>query len=578
MVDDSTGAHFDRLAQETLDAILRIHPTRATAQGYHRYDDCLEDLSRDAVGSAIDIYRRHLARLQAVDAAALDLGRRVDQRLLLNELRSSLFDLEEVQSYRHDPTLYNDILGFSTLFLTLLPEEAPEWPERLHSLGRRLERFPRLLASARSNLQQVSPVLISFVVEANRSNLHFLEQRAPELWRHAPDQAANLERARQQALGAVKDYQRWLEQHLPARGAGEWRLGRPLWERKLQFTLQSDLTPDQIAQRAEECIREERQAMLELAEPLHRRWFPSHSHRERGEERIAVVVGEVIRKISERHSTADSLLDDVAGHIRRIKKFLRQRDFITLPPEDDGLVVEPTPGFLGGLAVAFFNPPPAFEPHLKKSYWISSVDGKPPEFVESYLREYNDYAMQSLTIHEAFPGHYVQFWHALNSPVASIYKKVLASNTFAEGWAVLCERLLFEDGYAADEPENLLIHKKIHLRSPMNALIDQRFHTTPREEKSDEELSSWAMDLMCRQGFQEEAEAKGKVRRAQVSSTQLSTYFVGYLEMAAIHAQARATAGADFHPRTFHDKLLSFGTLPPREVRSLLEEEGVLRA
>ena len=192
--------------------------------------------------------------------------------------------------------------------------------------------------------------------------------------------------------------------------------------------------------------------MLELAEPLHRRWFPSHSHRERGEDRIAVVVGEVIRKISERHSTADSLLDDVAGHIRRIKKFLRQRDFITLPPEDDGLVVEPTPGFLGGLAVAFFNPPPAFEPHLKKSYWISSVEGKPAEFVESYLREYNHYAMQSLTIHEAFPGHYVQFWHALNSPVASIYKKVLASNTFAEGWAVLCERLLFDDGYAADEP------------------------------------------------------------------------------------------------------------------------------
>lgn len=576
MVDDNTVAEFDGLAQDTLDALLQIRPTRATAQGVHRYDDCLEELGEEAVTAHVDVYRHHLAKLEGVNAAALDLGRRVDLRLLVNELRSSLFDLEELQSYRHDPTVYNDILGFSTLYLTLLPEGAAEWPERLHCLARRLERFPGLLASARKNLQQVSPVLIDYVVEANRSNLHFLEDRAPQLGQHAPEQAATLERARQKALAAVQGYQRWLEHDLQAQGTGEWRLGRRLWERKLQFTLQSDLTPAEIMQRAEESIRLERQSMLELAEPLHQRWFPSHEHRERGEDRIAVVVGEVIRKISERHSTAASLLEDVAGHIGRIKNYLRQRDFITLPPEDDGLVVEPTPGFLGGLAVAFFNPPPAFEPHLKKSYWISSVAGQSAEFVESYLREYNDYAMQSLTIHEAFPGHYVQFWHALNSPVASIYKKVLASNTFAEGWAVLCERLLFDDGYADGEPENLLIHKKIHLRSPMNALIDQRFHTTPREEQSDEELTAWAMELMCVQGFQEEAEARGKVRRAQVSSTQLSTYFVGYLEMAAIHAQARKTAGDRFHPRTFHDKLLSYGTLPPREVRSLLQEEGFL--
>jgi uncharacterized protein (DUF885 family) len=570
------GPDFDARAEAYLEASLELHPTRATAQGYHRHDHRVEDLTETGLERARRVYREHLARLEEMDEAGLDLGRRIDRRLLLNDIRSGLFDLEELQSFRHDPTLYNDILGFSTLFLTLLPDGAPEWGERLASLGSRLRCFPDLLAAARSNLTNVSPVLVDYVREANRSNLHFLQKRAPELWRHAAVQTDSLEEARRTALAAVEDYQRWLEEELPGRGQGEWRLGRELWERKLHFTLQSDLSPEEIACKAEERIREERHAMLELAEPLHERWFPGHQHAERGEERIPVVVGEVIRKISERHSTADSLLGDVNRHILRIKEFLQRSDFITLPPEDDGLVVEPTPGFLGGLAVAFFNPPPAFEPHLKKSYWISSVEGKPAEFVESYLREYNDYALQSLTIHEAYPGHYVQFWHALNSPVASIYKKVLASNTFAEGWAVLCERLLFNDGYAADEPENLLIHKKIHLRSPMNALIDQRFHTTPREEKSDRELTDWAMDLMCRQGFQEEAEARGKVRRAQVSSTQLSTYFVGYLELAAIHDQARAKAGESFHPRRFHDKLLSFGTLPCREVRSLLEQEGVL--
>jgi uncharacterized protein (DUF885 family) len=262
--------------------------------------------------------------------------------------------------------------------------------------------------------------------------------------------------------------------------------------------------------------------------------------------------------------------------IAKIKRFLREADLVGLPPDSDPFVVEPTPGFLDGLAVAFFNPPPAFEPHLKKSFWISSVDGKPPEFVESYLREYNDCALQNLTIHEAFPGHYVQFWHALGSPVASIYKKVFASSTFAEGWAVWCEKLLYGSGYAAGEAENLLIHKKMQLRTYINAMLDQRFHTASRTEVPDEELEDWALDLMCRQGFQEEAEATGKLRRAKVSSTQLSAYFVGYLEIAEIAERARRRAGAAFRPREFHDKLLSYGTIPPREVRRLLQDEGIV--
>jgi uncharacterized protein (DUF885 family) len=573
---DECRRAFDALAEAYLDASLALHPTRATAQGYHHHDGRLEDLSEGGVRQALATYRDYLVRLDRVGEGTLDLGRRIDLRLIRNDIRSALFEMEELRSHRHDPTVYNDILGFSTLFLTLLPDGAPEWPERLASLGLRLRAMPDFLATARANLKDPSPVLVDYVIDANRSNLQFLSERAPRLWRHAPDREGELEEARCAALEALRSYQRWLERDLRPRCRGDWRLGREMWERKLRFQLQSDLTPEEIARRAVERIREERHAMLELAEPLHERLFPHHHHRETGEDRIPIVVGEVIRKISERHSSAASLLGDVQGHIRRIVEFLRRTDFVTLPPEDDGLVVEPTPGFLGGLAVAFFNPPPAFEPHLKKSFWISSVEGRPADFVESYLREYNDYAMQSLTIHEAFPGHYVQFWHALNSPVASIYKKVLASNTFAEGWAVLCERLLFAGGYAEGEPENLLIHKKIHLRSPMNALLDQRFHTAGRDEADDAALERWAMDLMCGQGFQEEAEARGKVRRAQVSSTQLSTYFVGYLELEEIHRRARETAGEGFRPREFHDRLLSFGTIPPPEVRRLLEQDGVL--
>jgi uncharacterized protein (DUF885 family) len=257
-------------------------------------------------------------------------------------------------------------------------------------------------------------------------------------------------------------------------------------------------------------------------------------------------------------------VEDCRRWLDGIKAFIRSNDLITLPPESDNFVIEKTPAFLDGMAVAFFNPAPAFEPQLKKSFWVSSI---PADRAESYLREYNDYGLQCLSIHEAFPGHYVQFHHAQNSPIASIYKKVFSSSTFAEGWAVLCEEQMFQQGYAADEPEALLVHRKMSLRAPLNAILDAGLHTGGMPEA---EADRWALDLMRRYGFQEEAEAVRKLRRAKVSSTQLSTYFVGYLDLLDLMDDYRAARGDDFSLKGFNETLLSFGTIPPRAVRRLM--------
>ncbi|MGD8376802.1 MAG: DUF885 domain-containing protein [Acidobacteriota bacterium] len=572
----ANGEGFDRLGQEYLDASLRLQPTRASSLGYHACDGLLEDMSEAGLREAAGTFQRFRARMEGIDPKRLDLRRRIDHALLLHDIRYNLFLLEKLQPHRWDPSIVNDILGYSTLFLTLLPSGAPEWAERLQSLCERMAGYPRLLDQAREVLSDPSRIHVEFVVGANQANIRFFEETVPQLAERAPHLRGDLERGAAGAIAALRRYQRWLEEDLLPRAQRGWRLGRALWEEKLRFTLESDLSPESIRERAEAALREERAAMLAIAEPLHEKLYPGHTHPERGEARIDVIVPEVIARVSESHSRPDRIYEDVQRWLEKIRRFLAQHPLVTLPPPSDPFVVEPTPGFLNGLAVAFFNPPPAFEPHLKKSFWISSVEGKPEGFVESFLREYNDYALQDLTVHEAFPGHYVQFWHALGSPVASIYQKVYASSTFAEGWAVLAEKTVYDAGYADGEPENLLIHKKMQLRTYINALLDQRFHVTPEGEASDDELDAWAMDLMCRAGFQERAEAEGKIRRAKVSSTQLSTYFVGFLELDAIREQARRTAGDAFDLQVFHDKLLSYGTIPPRRVRMLLQQEGVL--
>ncbi|HET9480139.1 MAG TPA: DUF885 domain-containing protein [Candidatus Polarisedimenticolia bacterium] len=565
-------ASFYDAAETYLEEMMRLNPYVATYLGYHRYDALTDNMTPDGVAAKTSFYEDARRRFGAVDRASLSPGAAVDLDLIRTDIDSALFSLTELKAHTNDPQVYNDIIGYGTLYLTILEPGSPRWPQRLDALVSRIRALPGFLAAARANLGRPARVVTEFIIEQNRGNIAFFRDTLPPLFAAHPALKKDLEEVLPAALDALQGYQTFLEGELRGRSDGDWRLGKALWSRKLNLALQSDLDPASIVRRAWDHLKAERQAMLERAEPLHARWFPSHAHGERGDERINAIVSEVVNEASRRHSTPDKLLGDCRRWVERIKTFIREKDLITLPPDSDNFVIEPTPAFLDGMAVAFFNPAPAFEPDLKKSYWVSSIPktGNPEvdaKRAESYLREYNDYGLQNLSIHEAFPGHYVQFHYALASPMASIYKKVFASGTFAEGWAVLCEEQMFQQGYAAEEPEAMLIHKKMSLRAPINAILDAQLHT---EAMPDEEADRWALELMRRYGFQEEAEALGKLRRAKVSSTQLSTYFVGYIELLDLMHECRRRQGDRFRLKDFNETLLSYGTIPPRAVRRLM--------
>src|SRR3989442_4825407 len=551
---------------------MRACPTTATMVGYHAYDGLLEDLSAGGIEHKLDLAKRYRAEVSAVDPNRLSTSARIDYHLVMNNIEATIFSLTELRPFEHDPQSYVDLLGNTMLYLTLQDEDSPAWPERLEALLLRLQQIPRFLEAAKSNLKDPPRVTTDLVVHTNAGNIDFFEKTLPALLAKAPKIRRQLETESARAIAALREFQGWLGGDLLPRSRGDWRLGRELWTKKLRHTLQSSLTPDEILRRARQQLEIDRRRMLEVAAPLRARLQRGRRHVETGDDLISLTVREVLDEVTKRHSTPETLFRDTQRAIDRVKAFIRERDLIGLPPGDDNFVVEPTPGFMDGMAVAFFNPPPILEPELKKSFWISSVPrgGSPEEDraqEESFLREYNDYALQGLTIHEAFPGHYVQYWYALRSPIATVYKKTFSSGTFAEGWAVLAEKMMFENGYADSEPENLLVHLKQTLRVPLNAILDARLHTT---DMSDEEADRFGLDLLQRLGFQEEAEARGKLRRAKVSSTQLSTYFVGYLELSDIVREARRRAGGRFNLRAFHERLLSFGTIPPRDVRELL--------
>jgi uncharacterized protein (DUF885 family) len=564
---------FYRVADRYLDQTQRLFPTQSSINGYHKYDGLLEDFSAPNISKMITIYKGFRKELAAVDRAKLSVSAQVDRSLLIQDCEANLFLLTSLRPFLKDPLFYNDILGNSTLFITQTPPDSKEFPARMESLVARMKKIPPFLEQAKKNLANPAQVQTKFCIVLNPGNLEFfqttlppLAQKVPALTKAATDESAKV-------IAALQSYQKWLESDLLPRSNGDWRLGKELWTKKLQLTLGSDLTPEEILQRAQDKLQKDRAEMLVVALPLHNKLFPDHKHEETGEDLINVVVKETLGELSKQHSKPDALFSDVKDKwTPKIKEYIRRSGIIELPPEDDNFIIEPTPAFMDGAAVAFFNPPPAFEPQLKKSFWVSSIPkgGSPEkdaEVAESYLKEYNDYGLQSLIIHEAFPGHYVQSWYALKSPLASVYKKVYASGTFAEGWAVLAEEEMFTSGFADGDPANYLVHKKFDLRVPMNAILDSKLHTS---DMSEAEGDAWAMDLMTRYGFQEEAEAKGKLRRAKITSTQLSTYFVGFTELMDILLDTKDLEKDKFTLKSFNDRVLSFGTIPPRDVRRLM--------
>lgn len=561
---------FAKLSERYVDSMFAVSPVAGSYVGYRKHDGKWPDWTEAGVQRAVKELEGLQAELAKVAAKELQPAFAMDLELLKDDVAANLFVLTELRPFDWDPLVYNEAIGAGFYYLSYQPKTEAEWPARLDSILSRVRGVKAFLAVAAQRLKNAPRSHVEFVIGANPGNKDTFTKQLPELFAKFPKQKAELDKLVPDALAAIDAFQAFLEKELLPRATLDYRLGAEKWNKKLRFSLASTADPKQIYADAEDALKRARERMFKLAVPMYEKLYPNDKTFKQliGDARINTVVGRVLEQVSAKHGTPESLFGDVKTYGEKVKQFIAKKDLISMPPADDNFVIEPTPPFLDGMAVAFFNPSPSLEPWLKKSYWISTVPktgtgdaAKDKAFAESFLREYNNYGLQSLTIHEAFPGHYVQLYWSQRSPFATLPKKVIESGTMAEGWAVMIEQVLFEEGYAADEPENELVHLKMSLRTYINAMIDQRLHTGSEPEA---ELDKWALELMQKKGFQQEAEAVRKLRRAKLSSTQLSTYFVGYREMRAIYDAARAKAGKDAPLKPILDKMLSFGTIPPR--------------
>src|SRR5438105_2913423 len=380
---------------------------------------------------------------------------------------------------------------------------------------------------------------------------------------------AQFDKVAPQAIEALKNFSRWLQDDLAKRKtARTWRLGKELYAEKFRLVMETPVSSDQVLADAEHELKKTRAEMLQIALPLHKQYFPDHDDHASlsAQERENKVIGEVLQRISDDHPKRDDLVQTVKDDLASIRQFIIDKKIVSLKSRDN-LKVIPTPPFMRGIySVAGFHSAPPLDPNAEAQYWITPIDPKTPEDrAESKLREYNNWVLKWLTIHEALPGHYIQFEHAnsVEPETRRLLRALLGNGAYVEGWAEYISQVLMQEGFQSHDPRFVLSMKKIRLRVLANAILDVRMQTMNMTDAE-------AIDLMTQSAFQTQAEAEGKLQRAKLSSAQLPTYYVGTSEWWDLRKKYQRAKGGKFSLMEFHDRALDEGPLPVPVVEKLL--------
>ena len=564
--DRAPGPSFDSLTEEFVYGTLALSPAGATQSGYHQHkdinlDEALDDYSPQSIASQRQFYMDFRGRLEKWKAAGLSPEQRADFEIVTDQISQGLLELDRIQSYRHNPTLYVELIG-NALFNPLALEYTNK-PQRIRHIIARLGKVPTLLEQARQNLSSAPGIWTSVAIDENQGNIDLIDK---EIRAAVPDdQRSDYERAAKPALESIRTFQDFLKNDLAKRDQIDWRLGRDKYEQKFRFVLETDRKPDEVLAEAEADINTVRARMLELALPLHRKMYPGKPDpKDAGQ-----TISETLNRIAERHSMPETYIADAKRDLEEARNFVREKGLVKLPPRDNLQVIE-TPKFMRGIyAVGGFNAAPALEPQLGAFYWITPIPKDwPRERVASKLREYNFYNLKLLTIHEAMPGHYVQMEYANEVEPRSrrLLRSVFGNGPYIEGWAQYATQMTLDEGFLDNSPELRLTFQKQELRVLANAILDIRLQTN---RMTDQE----ALDLMIGQTFQEKEEATAKLQRAKLSSAQLPMYLLGWRGWIRVREQYKQFKAAAYKLSDFNERAIREGATPLFQLAKLLTSQ-----
>jgi uncharacterized protein (DUF885 family) len=548
-------AEFAGLARDYLDDRAERHPDIATGLGDHRFDARLADPSAQALEaerSSLDAWDRRLA---ALGQDTLSAEHQVDAAMMANSVARRVLELDELREHTWNPLHANP----GRAIYQLLAREFAPLPERLESVAGRLAEIPVALAEARRQLGRMPRVHLETAIGQFDGTIALVSKNIDTALEAAPQCAGPLARVRPAALEALAEHRGWLSAQLASAqsasnggGFADPRIGPDRFARKLSLTLNAAADADAILARAQADLDRVTEEIAEQAAQMAGTTGPG-------------VVRQVLGQLAQDVPDDDTILEFCRAALAAQTAFVTDRRLVTV--YDDPIELIPMPEMDRGLAVAYCDSPGPLEPAPLSTFIAVSPTpaGWTAERIASFYREYNRHLVHDLMVHEAMPGHYLQLQHSRRFTGSdTAIRAALSSGAFIEGWATYAERIMAEQEYPADgDPRAVRMQQlKMQLRMIINAILDARIHAHGMTEAE-------AMALMTGRGYQEESEAAGKWRRAQLTSTQLSTYYVGYCEISDLVADLSA-ADPGLADRQLHDRMLAHGSPPVRLLRTLI--------
>ena len=546
----SEDALFTDTAHQFLEDMYRRQPTEATRLGIHTYDDRLEGYSKQAITDEAAAARAFRDRIAAIDPKKLSASNQLDQVQLLHTIDSRLLTLEVIRPWAKDPDTYSSGLT-ATAYVMIKRTFAPA-EERLRKLVAREKLMPAALAEARKNLDNPPAVYTQIALEQIDGNRHFFEDAVASAFPEVHDAAllSDFKQANDAVIAALGDYKKWLQDDLSKRSNGDFALGEATYRRKLAADEMVEAPLDQLLAIAERDLKANQAAFAEAARVIDPKRTPR----------------QVLDSVEADHPPVAMLLQTTQAGLDAIGRFLEDHHIVSVPRAAPARVQE-TPPFMRSTTTASMDIPGPFEKVSTEAYYSMTLpDPKLSKAeTEAFMAQWNYPLIANVSVHEVWPGHYLQFLYSRNLP--SDVRKVLGAATNSEGWAHYCEQMMIDEGFHADDPRYRLSQLQDALLRDARFVVGIKMHTQGMTIPQ-------AQDFFVKEGYQPRPTAVAESKRGTSDPT-YGYYTMGKLMIMKLRDDYKKKMGAKYSLQAFHDTFISLGRLPlPLVRKAMLGEAG----
>ena len=551
----SPASSWDALADEYFDQVqFKFQPTVATSAGFHQYDVQLEDYSRRGVDGEIAAKHAFEKRVESFDPKSLDPSRAADRELLLSSIRGDLLTLETIRPWEKNPDTYSS--GITNSVFTIMSRTFASPDDRLRSVVAREKQAPGALASARENLKNPPLIYTQVAIEQLPGIIDFFQHDVPDAFAKATDPQVKSDFAQSNAavIKALGDYEDWLKNTELAVSHGDFRLGAIAYSKKLAYDEMVDIPLDRLLEIGKADLHRNQAAFERVAKEVDPTKTPH----------------EVLAELTADHTTPDHLLQTFRDTFDSLVGFIQQKHIITIPSQVRP-IVEETPAFMRALTFASMDTPGPYETHATEAFFnVTLPDAHAtPEEIEGHMQEFNRGTVISTAVHEAYPGHYIQFLWMPQAP--SKIRKLIGAASNAEGWAHYCEQMMLDEGYgqpgagAKDAREA----KLLRLGQLQDALLRDARFVVGIEMHTGHMTFEQGIDFFVKEGYQSREAGEVETKRGTSDPTYLY-YTLGKLEILKMREDLKKKEGSAFSLETFHNDFMKQGFPPIKIVRRAL--------